>query len=218
MTVLILDERWPTLIPLEAHGRLHSPVSFTGEVPIAVRWDFDRVVTGEDVTGRGTLVTTNPADPEVAQRAARGEEVIEASSRSEPVRQSVEVMRRALSLGEWEAGQTHESLLPYLKEEATEFAEAVLAGADDAEMRKELGDVYLQVLFHAEIASRRGAFDFADVAQSFVDKLRSRAPYLFDGTDQPVDVDEQNRLWAEGKKAEKNAATAKGDDGAEKDA
>ena len=209
MTVLILDDRWPTLIPLEAHGRIENPVTFTGEVPISVRWNFDSLISGEDVTGRGTLVTTDPDDPEVLARAGRGEHVIEAQSRRDPVRRSVEVMRRAVSLGEWEAGQTHESLLPYLEEEAAEFAEAVRSGAGDAELRRELGDVYLQILFHAEIASRRGAFDFADVAQSFVDKLRSRAPYLFDGTTLPVGVDEQNRLWAEGKQAEKNAITGR---------
>ena len=207
MTVLILDDRWPTLIPLEAHGRIENPVTFTGEVPIAVRWNFDSLISGDDVTGRGTLVTTDPGDPEVIARAERGEPVIETESRQDPVRRSQEVMRRAVSLGEWEAGQTHESLLPYLKEEAIEFAEAVRSGADDEELRRELGDVYLQVLFHAEIASRRGAFTFSDVAESFVEKLRSRAPYLFDGTTLPVGVDEQNRLWAEGKKAEKNAAT-----------
>ncbi|MDR7328907.1 MazG nucleotide pyrophosphohydrolase domain-containing protein [Corynebacterium guangdongense] len=209
MTVLILDDRWPTLIPLEAHGRIENPVTFTGEVPISVRWNFDSLISGEDVTGRGTLVTTDPDDPEVLARAGRGEHVIEAQSRRDPVRRSVEVMRRAVSLGEWEAGQTHESLLPYLEEEAAEFAEAVRSGAGDTELRRELGDVYLQILFHAEIASRRGAFDFADVAQSFVDKLRSRAPYLFDGTTLPVGVDEQNRLWAEGKQAEKNAITGR---------
>ncbi len=207
MTVLILDDRWPTLIPLEAHGRIENPVTFTGEVPVSVRWNFDALITGEDVTGRGTLVTTDPFNPEARERIERGERVIEVESRTDPVRESEEVMRRALSLGQWEAGQTHESLLPYLQEEAAEFAEAVRAGAGDEELRRELGDVYLQVLFHAEIASRRGAFSFADVAESFVDKLRSRAPYLFDGTTLPVGVDEQNRLWEEGKRAEKNATT-----------
>ena len=54
----------------------------------------------------------------------------------------------------------------------------------------------------AEIAARRGAFTLDDVAQAFVTKMRSRAPYLFDGTEDVVGVEEQERLWVEGKARE----------------
>ena len=93
-----------------------------------------------------------------------------------------------------------------LAEEAQEFADQVVAwetDGDDQALLRELGDVLLQVLFHAEIASRRSAFDFADVAASFVGKLQLRSPYLFDGTDRMVPVEEQERLWALGKAQEK---------------
>ena len=199
MTVLLLDERWPTQIPMEALRRVFRPVSYTSEVPVKVRWDLADLLPGEDPSGRGVLVSTNAADPEVQARLAAGEEVIEAPSRADAVLAARQVMARARSIGEWEAAHTHESLLPYLDEEAAEFADAVRDGADPEVLRSELGDVFLQVLFHAEIAARRGDFDLDDVAQSFVDKMRARAPYLFDGTQDVVPAEEQKRLWELGK-------------------
>lgn len=203
MTVLLLDDRWPSLIPLEAFGRLGGRLEFTDEVPVNVRWNIDRLVSPE---GPGVLVSTDGFDPKVLIRVRAGEEVIVAESRRDPVRHAVRAMERACSIGEWESAQTHRSLLPYLAEEAQEFADQVVAwevDGDDQALLRELGDVLLQVLFHAEIASRRSAFDFADVAASFVGKLQLRAPYLFDGTDRMVPVEEQERLWALGKAQEK---------------
>ena len=101
----------------------------------------------------------------------------------------------ARRIGEWEREQTHTSLLPYLEEESAEFAAAVRNREPESEILKELGDIFLQVLFHAEIS----AFSLDDVAQSFVTKMRARAPYLFDGTAEIVDVDTQERLWRAGK-------------------
>lgn len=202
MTVLLLDDRWPSLIPLEAYGRLGGRLEFTDEVPVTVRWNIDRLVAAE---GPGVLVSTDDLDPRVRARVDAGEKVIVAESRRDPVRVAVRAMERACSIGEWEASQTHRSLLPYLAEEAQEFADQVVeweGDGDDQALLKELGDVLLQVLFHAEIASRRAAFDFGDVAGSFVDKLRSRSPYLFDGTTRVVAVEEQERLWALGKSRE----------------
>lgn len=198
MMILVLDPRWPDLIPQQAIGRILAPVEFSPEVPVTVRWNFDNLVCGDDPTGEGTLVTTDPDavgdDPS---------DVIRASSLADSVFVARRVMSKARSLGEWEAAQTHESLLPYLREESEEFAEAVRTGASEEELKKELGDVFLQVLFHAEIASRRGGFGIDEVAESFVDKLRSRAPYLFDGTSRQVSVEEQERLWEQGKRAER---------------
>ena len=89
-----------------------------------------------------------------------------------------------------------------MREETTELVEAITTQADDAELMAELGDVLLQVLFHAEIAARRGAFDFGDVVGSFIGKMRRRSPYLFDGTTSVVPQSEQKRLWELGKHAE----------------
>jgi ATP diphosphatase len=81
---------------------------------------------------------------------------------------------------EWDAAQTHESLRPYLIEEAYEVDDAIRAGRDDA-LRSELGDLLLQVLFHSVVAEERGAFDFPDVVEGFLTKMKSRHPHLYGG-------------------------------------
>jgi MazG family protein len=86
---------------------------------------------------------------------------------------------------EWDAAQTHESLRPYLIEEAHEVDGALLAG-DDGRLREELGDLWLQILFHAVIAEERGAFGLHDVAESFITKMKGRHPHLYgDGVREP---------------------------------
>jgi nucleoside triphosphate diphosphatase len=86
---------------------------------------------------------------------------------------------------EWDAAQTHESLRPYLIEEAYEVDDAIRAG-DDRLLREELGDLLLQVLFHSVVAEERGAFDFQDVAETFITKMKGRHPHLYgDGVRQP---------------------------------
>jgi MazG family protein len=85
---------------------------------------------------------------------------------------------------DWDAAQTHESLRPYLIEEAHEVDEALLAG-DDHRLREELGDLLLQILFHAVVAEERGAFTMHDVAEGFVTKMKGRHPHLYgDGVKQ----------------------------------
>jgi MazG family protein len=81
---------------------------------------------------------------------------------------------------EWDAAQTHESLRPYLIEEAYEVDDAIRAG-NDTLLREELGDLLLQVLFHSVVAEERGAFDFSDVAEGFLRKMKSRHPHLYEG-------------------------------------
>src|SRR6185295_828356 len=93
-------------------------------------------------------------------------------------------MRDLRARDEWDAAQTHESLRPYLNEEAHELDDAIREG-NDAAMRSELGDVLLQVLFHAIVAEERGAFDVGDVAGSLVHKMRKRHPQLYGGTREP---------------------------------
>ena len=79
----------------------------------------------------------------------------------------------------WDRKQTHATLRPYLLEEAYEALEAIDA-EDDAELCKELGDVLLQVVFHAQIAAEEGRFDIEAVGQAIVDKLIRRHPHVFD--------------------------------------
>lgn len=79
---------------------------------------------------------------------------------------------------EWDRAQTHDSLAPYAIEEAYELADAIRSGDDD-DLRGELGDVALQVVFHAQVAADRNAFDLADVLSAVADKMERRHPHIF---------------------------------------
>ncbi len=99
----------------------------------------------------------------------------------------VAVMHRLRTGCPWDAEQTHTSLVRYLVEETLEVVEAIEAG-DDAELTEELGDLLLQVVFHAEIASETGRFDIEGVARRISDKLVARHPYVFTDADVPTDL------------------------------
>lgn len=88
------------------------------------------------------------------------------------------IMRDLRARDAWDRAQTHESLRPYLNEEMHELDDALREG-DDAAMCGELGDVLLQVLFHAVIAEERGAFGPEQVAGSLVGKMTRRHPWLY---------------------------------------
>lgn len=79
----------------------------------------------------------------------------------------------------WDREQTHESLRPYLLEEAAEAVDAICEG--DMALADELGDVLLQVAFHAVIAEEAGTFKYDDIEQAIVDKLVRRHPHVFAG-------------------------------------
>ena len=122
------------------------------------------------------------------------------------------LMRDLRARCEWDRAQTHESLRPYLIEEAYEVDEAiehVARDADasaDARLRDELGDLLLQVLFHSVVAEERGAFGLHDVAGALVTKMRARHPHLY-----PVDGAEpgERQGW-EAMKAKKRRAIDEG--------
>ena len=114
--------------------------------------------------------------------------------------ETLELMKDLRQRCEWDAAQTHESLRPYLIEEAYEVDDAIRAG-NDTLLREELGDLLLQVLFHSVIAEERGAFDFGDVAEGFLAKMKSRHPHLYDGG--------ARQSW-EGMKAKKRASIVDG--------
>ena len=85
---------------------------------------------------------------------------------------ALELMRDLRRRCEWDAAQTHESLRPYLIEEAHELDEAIRNGSP-ALMREELGDLLLQVLFHSVIAEERGEFGANEVAQALITKMNT---------------------------------------------
>ena len=88
------------------------------------------------------------------------------------------LMRDLRARCDWDAAQTHQSLRPYLLEEAHEVDDALRMG-DDRLLRDELGDLLLQVLFHSVIAEERQAFDLYDVAGALVAKMKRRHPHLY---------------------------------------
>src|SRR5688572_33054710 len=90
------------------------------------------------------------------------------------------LMRDLRARCEWDAAQTHESLRPYLVEEAAELDEA-LRLREDPLIQEELGDVLLQVLFHSVVAEERQALDMSDVAGGLVAKMPARHPHLYEG-------------------------------------
>jgi len=106
---------------------------------------------------------------------------------------------------EWDRAQSFETIVPYTIEEAYEVADAI-ARRDMADLREELGDLLLQVVFHSRIAEEAGHFAFADVAQAISDKMEARHPHLFGSDDADgaaSSAQEQPARWEELKAAER---------------
>ena len=104
----------------------------------------------------------------------------------------------------WDRAQTHASLRPYMLEEAYEVADAIDQG-DMSSLREELGDVLLEVVFHAKLAEREGQFTMADVVEGIAQKMISRHSHIFgdDHAETPRDVEDN---WEAIKYAEKKYA------------
>lgn len=125
------------------------------------------------------------------------------SRKLSPIRQVLEVMSalRAPDGCPWDREQDHRSLRWHAVEEVYELLDAIEAG-DEPEMVEELGDLLLQVVFHAQLGSERGAFDFERVCQELADKLVRRHPHVF-GDVKVRDVDQVWANWEKIKRAEK---------------
>jgi len=117
----------------------------------------------------------------------------------------VETMARLRAECAWKREQTHRSLARYLVEETHETLEAIDSG-DMAHLREELGDLLLQVYFHAAIAAESGDFDIRDVAGDLNAKLVRRNPHVF-GDSTATHPDEINDAWEQIKLTEKKRAT-----------
>jgi len=107
----------------------------------------------------------------------------------------------------WDREQTHESLLRYLLEESVEVVEAVRSN-DDENLAEELGDVLLQVVFHAQLAAETGRFTIEDVIRSISDKMIRRHPHVF-GTAVAETPDAVKQQWDVLKSREKAGKAAK---------
>lgn len=101
----------------------------------------------------------------------------------------------------WDVAQDYASIAPYTIEEAYEVADAIDRGDFD-DLRDELGDLLLQVVFHAQMAQEQGRFDFADVAAAICDKMVRRHPHVFADA-MVADADAQTLAWEQHKRAER---------------
>jgi MazG family protein len=110
----------------------------------------------------------------------------------------------------WDLQQDFASIAPYTIEEAYEVADAIDRGNLD-DLRDELGDLLLQVVFHAQMAAEQGAFDFTDVVNGIAAKMRRRHPHVF-GDDEIADAQAQTVAWEEHKRRER-AATGDAESG-----
>jgi tetrapyrrole methylase family protein/MazG family protein/ATP diphosphatase len=113
----------------------------------------------------------------------------------------------------WDREQTFATVAPYTVEEAYEVADAIERG-DLGDLKEELGDLLLQVVFHARMAEEQAAFDFDDVAQAIVDKMIRRHPHVF-AAQTYKDLQEQTSAWEAIKaqeRAGKNRASSLLDD------
>ena len=204
MTVVLVDPRRPSQVPVEAVGLLAGDVQYTEEMPVRVPWSLPAARPSHDGEEAPVLLSSDPDHPLVKGRLAAGERLIAAPrpQAGERLLDAVALMDTLRSSGPWESEQTHDSLRRYLLEETYELFDAV-RGGDATQLREELGDVLLQVLFHARIAEDATVLPFGidDVADSLVRKLVNRAPGVLAG--QPISLDEQLAQWEERKATEK---------------
>lgn len=214
MTVVLVDPRRPSLIPVEAVGLLTGDVQYTEEMPVKVPWSLPaaRPWLSDAPEGEAApvLLSSDPEHPAVKARLANGDRLIAAqpAQAGERLVDAVAMMDKLRTDGPWESEQTHDSLRRYLLEETYEVFDAVRGGNAD-ELREELGDVLLQVLFHARIAEDAPVhpFNIDDVADSLVRKLGNRVPAVLAG--ESISLDEQLAQW-EQRKAQEQKVKARG--------
>ncbi|OAT68385.1 nucleoside triphosphate hydrolase [Mycobacteroides immunogenum] len=207
MTVILVDPRHPSMVPVEAVTLLAGDLQYTEELPVRLAWSLSTarpVYIGEDAPA---LLSSDPDHPEVRARIKAGASVIAPPARQgEKLIDAVAVMDRLRANGPWESTQTHDSLRRYLLEETYELFDAVRTGDAD-ELREELGDVLLQVLFHARIAedAPEHPFNIDDVAETLLNKLGNRIPVLLGagGDTATISLEEQLAQWEERKAEEK---------------
>jgi XTP/dITP diphosphohydrolase len=211
-TVVVLPVGWDGVLParavpaLRAARRVLADATVPEATATAAGAELDEPA-GDD----WVLLTTDPQHP----AAATADEVVAAPPPpGAALLDAVAVMDRLRSPGgcPWDAEQTHESLLQYLVEECYELYQAIEDG-DGTAVREELGDVLLQVLFHARVAAESpvgnftagtdGRFDIDDVAADLVAKLVGRHPHVFAGSERIDTAERQEHRWEELKRAEK---------------
>ncbi|GAB3556342.1 XTP/dITP diphosphohydrolase [Actinopolyspora lacussalsi] len=219
--VVLVDDRLGDVVPAEAVPWLRGAGEVYADPGLAesTRDSLGAAAPPEHAellrrAAREPVVLVAPDDHSAAVRellAAGAREVRATPPPGVELLDAVTVMDRLRSPGgcPWDARQTHESLRTYLVEETYELLEA-LEGSDRGAMREELGDVLLQVLFHARVATEDAAdpFDVDTVAAELVSKLVSRHPHVFATDDSVHDAESQHARWEELKQREKQRESA----------
>ena len=204
MTVILVDPRRPTMVPIEAVGLLGGDVQYTEEMASAVAASLPSARSVRTDPPAPVLLSSDPDHVDVVARITAGEQVITAPAPRPGDRlvDAVEIMDRLRTAGPWESEQTHDSLRRYLLEETYELFDAV-HGGDAHEVRDELGDVLLQVLFHARIAQEapHNSFTIDDVSDALVRKLVNRVPTVLAG--EPITLADQLAQWEQRKALER---------------
>lgn len=206
MTVVLLDPLRPDVVAIGAVALLCGDVAYTEELPAAT---VSALRSGRPVAAAPdapVLVATDPGHPAVVARLDAGERLVPAPGprAGERLLDAVQVMDTLRTAGPWESEQTHDSLRRYLLEETYELFDAVRSGSAE-DLRDELGDVLLQVLFHARIAEEAPARSFTidDVAGALIRKLANRVPAVLAG--QPISLEDQLAQWEQRKALENTA-------------
>jgi XTP/dITP diphosphohydrolase len=206
--VVLVDPARPDVLPLAALPLVRAADAVYASKDLGV--DLPAPPSPEALTQRGSvvLVVSDLADPGAVALLAGGARTVRAARQAgDGLLDAMAVMDRLRSPGgcPWDAEQTHDSLRQYLVEETFELLDAIEDG-DRTALREELGDVLLQVLFHARVAAEDAddPFDIDDVATELVAKLVGRHPHVFAGGDSAVrDAATQELRWEELKQQEK---------------
>lgn len=118
------------------------------------------------------------------------------------IQELLNIMKEIRQKCPWDARQTHDSLKRYMVEEAYEALDAIEQNDPD-HLKKELGDLLLQIVFHSEIASERGEFNFNDVVKAISQKMVERHPHVF-ASDKDVTAEEVLNNWEKNKHKSEN--------------
>lgn len=204
--VITLSPRLGAVLPAAAARLLREggPLHADTDVPAALATLCGAHPVGDAV--HGLLLTMDSGNGAAARWVACGAAVLDTPEPAgAALLHAAAVMDRLRSPGgcPWDAEQTHRSLMPFLIEEAYELYQALEDDDTDA-VREELGDVLLQVLFHARVAQETpGGFDIDGVAGGLVTKLVTRHPHVFAGSEEVGTAAEQEIRWEQLKRTEK---------------
>ncbi len=208
--VVALSARLGAVFPAAAAGLLQDGLALhaDSDIPAELAQECGAQPVGDAM--HGLLLTLDLGSGAAARWVATGATVLGTPEpRGAALLDAVGVMDRLRSPGgcPWDAEQTHSSLMPYLIEETYELYQALEDG-DIGALREELGDVLLQVLFHARVAQEApDGFDIDVVATELVTKLVGRHPHVFAGSEKVRTAADQEVRWEQLKGTEKRRAS-----------